>query len=91
MENIYHRPDVGGSTYLWNVSRQLFYALIALMMEAARTYEISVDNYFTRQFIPRSQIWTSYSPLWELEISHFGRYFQNDIISNIFFAKRNAN
>jgi hypothetical protein len=27
-------------------------ALIALMMEAARTSETSVDNYFTRQYIP---------------------------------------
>jgi hypothetical protein len=25
---------------------------IALMMEAARTSEMSVDNYFTRQYIP---------------------------------------
>jgi hypothetical protein len=25
---------------------------IALMMEAARTSETSVDNYFTRQYIP---------------------------------------
>jgi hypothetical protein len=24
----------------------------SLMMEAARTYETSVDNYFTRQYIP---------------------------------------
>jgi hypothetical protein len=26
--------------------------IIALMMEAARTSETSVDNYFTRQYIP---------------------------------------
>jgi hypothetical protein len=26
--------------------------VIALMMEAARTSETSVDNYFTRQYIP---------------------------------------
>jgi hypothetical protein len=26
--------------------------IIALMMEAARTFETSVDNYFTRQYIP---------------------------------------
>jgi len=26
--------------------------LIVLMMEAARTSETSVDNYFTRQYIP---------------------------------------
>jgi hypothetical protein len=25
---------------------------MALMMEAARTYETSVDNYFTPQYIP---------------------------------------
>jgi hypothetical protein len=41
------RGDVGGSTYLWNVSRQLFYTAVH----------------------PRRQFWTSYSPLWELEIS----------------------
>jgi hypothetical protein len=41
-------------------------------MEAARTSEMSVDNYFTRQYIPED-IWTSYSPPWELEISHFKR------------------
>jgi hypothetical protein len=44
-----HRPDDGGSTYLWNVGRQLFYTAVH----------------------PRRQIWTSYSPPWELEISHF--------------------
>jgi hypothetical protein len=27
-------------------------SLIALMMEAARTYETSVENYFTRQYNP---------------------------------------
>jgi hypothetical protein len=26
--------------------------MIALMMEAARTYETSVDNHFTRQYNP---------------------------------------
>jgi hypothetical protein len=29
--------------------------LIALMMEAARTSETSVDNYFTRQYIPEEK------------------------------------
>jgi hypothetical protein len=29
--------------------------LIALMMEAARTSETSVDNYFTRQYIPEDK------------------------------------
>jgi hypothetical protein len=43
-------PDYGGSTYLWNVCRQLFYTAVSLMMEAARTSETSVDNYFTRQY-----------------------------------------
>jgi hypothetical protein len=43
-----HRPDDGGSTYLWNVGRQLFYTAVN----------------------PRRQIWTSYSPPWELEISN---------------------
>jgi hypothetical protein len=29
--------------------------LITLMMEAARTSETSVDNYFTRQYIPEDK------------------------------------
>jgi len=29
--------------------------MIALMMEAARTSETSVDNYFTRQYIPEDK------------------------------------
>jgi hypothetical protein len=29
--------------------------LIALMMEAARTFETSVDNYFTQQYIPEDK------------------------------------
>jgi hypothetical protein len=29
--------------------------LIALMMEAARTSETSIDNYFTRQYIPEDK------------------------------------
>jgi hypothetical protein len=40
--------DDGGSTYIWNIGRQLFYTAVH----------------------PRRQIWTSYSPPWELEISH---------------------
>jgi hypothetical protein len=32
-----------------------FESLIALMMEAARTSETSVDNYFTRQYIPEDK------------------------------------
>jgi hypothetical protein len=30
-------------------------SIIALMMEAARTSETSVDNYFTRQYIPEDK------------------------------------
>jgi hypothetical protein len=30
-------------------------ASIALMMEAAHTYEMSVDNYFTLQYIPEDK------------------------------------
>jgi hypothetical protein len=30
-------------------------AIIALMMEAARTSETSVDNYFTRKYIPEDK------------------------------------
>jgi hypothetical protein len=30
-------------------------SIIALMMEAARTSEMSVDNYFTRQYIPEGK------------------------------------
>jgi hypothetical protein len=41
-------PDDGGSTHLWNVSRQSIYTAVQ----------------------PRRQLWTSYSPPWELEISH---------------------
>jgi hypothetical protein len=50
--------DDGGSTDVWNVGRQLFYTAVhprrqsSLMMEAVRTSETSVDNYFTRQYIP---------------------------------------
>jgi type IV secretory pathway component VirB8 len=29
--------------------------VVALMMEAARTSETSVDNYFTRQYIPEDE------------------------------------
>jgi hypothetical protein len=29
--------------------------MIALMMEAARTYETSVNNYFTRQYLPEDK------------------------------------
>jgi hypothetical protein len=29
--------------------------IVALLMEAARTYEKSVDNYFTRQYIPEDK------------------------------------
>jgi hypothetical protein len=32
-----------------------FRFVIALMMEAARTSETSVDNYFTRQYIPEDK------------------------------------
>jgi hypothetical protein len=45
-------------------------AYSSLMMEAVRTSETSVDNHFTWQYNPRRQLWTSYSPPWELEISH---------------------
>jgi len=38
--------------YLYFVRVQV---LIALMMEAARTSETSVDNYFTRQYIPEDK------------------------------------
>jgi hypothetical protein len=45
---LHHQGDDGGSTYLWNVRRRLFYTAVH----------------------PRRQIWTSYSPPWELETSH---------------------
>jgi hypothetical protein len=144
-DNSEHRPDDGGSTYLWNVGRQLFYTAVhpwrqfwtspwwwwqyaplkrrstiilhgstslktilnIALIEAARTSETSVDNYFTRQYIPednsehrpddggstylwnvgrqlfytavhpRRQFWTSYSPPWELEISHVKIMFKH--------------
>jgi hypothetical protein len=71
-------PDDGSSTYLWNVGRQLFYTAVhlrrqfwtsSLMMEAVRTSEMSVDNYFTRQYIPEDNSehhpwwWRQYVPL----------------------------
>jgi hypothetical protein len=31
------------------------FAMIALMMDAARTFETSVENYFTRQYIPEDK------------------------------------
>jgi hypothetical protein len=58
-------PYDGGSTYLWNVGRKLFYTAVhprrqfSLMMEAVRASETSADNYFTRQYIPEDN-----SPLW---------------------------
>jgi hypothetical protein len=36
---------------LWDVLPCKIIVIIALMMEAARTSETSVDNYFTRQYI----------------------------------------
>jgi hypothetical protein len=35
--------------------RFVFWDIIALMMEAARTSETWVDNYFTRQYIPEDK------------------------------------
>jgi hypothetical protein len=46
-------------------------------MEAARTSETSVDNYFTRQYIPEDKSELPYSPPWELEISHLKAYVYN--------------
>jgi hypothetical protein len=91
MENIYHPPDVGGSTYLRNVSRQLFYALIALIMEAACTCETSVDNYFTRQYIPEVK-----SELHTCCRENLKSHILEDIFKmtdnlKLFFTKRNAN
>jgi hypothetical protein len=39
-------------------------SLLALMLEAARTSETSVDNYFTRQYIPedKSELQLFFSP-----------------------------
>jgi hypothetical protein len=38
-----------------NYKLKFIRAVIALMMEAARTSETSVDNYFTRQYIPEDK------------------------------------
>jgi hypothetical protein len=46
---LHHRPDDGGSTYLWNVGRH------------------SIKNTAVH---PR-RFWASYSPPWELEMSHW--------------------
>jgi hypothetical protein len=45
-------------------------AYSSLMMEAARTSEIGRQSFYTA-VQPRRQLWTSYSPPWELEISHY--------------------
>jgi hypothetical protein len=37
------------------LSSGMYWRAIALMMEAARTSETSVDNYFTRQYIPEDK------------------------------------
>jgi hypothetical protein len=37
------------------VEAEELYIMIALMMEAALTSETSVDNYFTRQYIPEDK------------------------------------
>jgi hypothetical protein len=42
----------------------------ALMMEAARTSETSVDNYFTRQYIPEDKSELHNSPTFVLSLSH---------------------
>jgi hypothetical protein len=38
-----------------SIIRAMSASIIALMMEAARTSETSVDNYFTRQYIPEDK------------------------------------
>jgi hypothetical protein len=40
---------------LTDVSEVCAASIITLMMEAARTSEILVDNYFTRQYIPEDK------------------------------------
>jgi hypothetical protein len=46
-------------------------SLIALMMEAARTSETLVDNYFTRQYIPedKSEFLAKFMPDLLLDVS----------------------
>jgi hypothetical protein len=52
------------------------------MMEAARTSETSVDNYFTRQYIPENKSEINYS--W-LSISKLQpKYFTPHVISSSF-------
>jgi hypothetical protein len=46
---------VFSSKYGLNYLDELRLYIIALMMEAARTSETSVDNYFTRQYIPEDK------------------------------------
>jgi hypothetical protein len=53
--------------------------IIALMMEAARTSETSVDNYFTQQYIPedKSELHTCQSIFWHprVDIYQYIQYF----------------
>jgi hypothetical protein len=50
------------SVFYFNSKHIKQLCLDALMMEAARTSETSVDNYFTRQYIPedKSELHTVY-------------------------------
>jgi tellurite resistance protein TehA-like permease len=54
----------------------------SLMMEAARTSEMSVDNYFTRQYIPEDSS--------ELENFSFALYLPPVVISSAAAASAEA-
>jgi hypothetical protein len=57
-------PASGGTRnpFVQQVCNVYTLTLIALMMEAARTSETSVDNYFTQQYIPEDKSESIYCP-----------------------------
>jgi hypothetical protein len=57
-------------------------SLIALMMEAARTSETSVDNYFTRQYIPedKSELDSRRRENLKSQLQHSSSYFLTGFI-----------
>jgi hypothetical protein len=51
---------------LWQMFRAVFWVVLPCKM--------IVDQSFYTAVQPRRQLWTSYSPPWELEISHYGKW-----------------
>jgi hypothetical protein len=54
-DNTFNTLQIEVTSYLWDFKfsrRRVWSSVSSLIMEAARTSETSVDNYFTRQYIP---------------------------------------